>query len=61
MEIAPGVHSIPVATSGFMGVYAPNVYLVVGGEAALIDSGHYDREAISSIEAGIYSGHSPSP
>ena len=48
MEIAPGVHSIPVATSGFMGVYAPNVYLVVGGEAALIDSGHYDREAIKT-------------
>ena len=29
-----------------MGVYAPNVYLVVGKEAALIDSGYKDRETI---------------
>ena len=48
MEIAPGIHSIPVATSKFMGMYAPNVFLVVGAEAALIDSGHYDREAIKT-------------
>jgi len=49
MEIAAGVHSIPVAASKFMGIYAPNVYLVVGGEAALIDSGHYDREASKAM------------
>ena len=48
MEITPGIHSIPVATSKFMGMYAPNVFLVVGAEAALIDSGHYDREAIKT-------------
>ena len=46
MEIAPGVHSIPVSTWTFMGVYAPNVYLVAGEEAALIDSGFSDRDTI---------------
>jgi len=45
MEIAPGVHSIPMPTWTFMGVYVPNVYLVVGKEAALIDSGFRDRDA----------------
>jgi glyoxylase-like metal-dependent hydrolase (beta-lactamase superfamily II) len=45
MEITPGVHSIPVPTWTFMGVYAPNVYLVAGKQAALIDSGFEDREA----------------
>ena len=48
MEIAPGVHSIPMSTWTFMGVYVPNVYLVVGKEAALIDSGFEDREAARS-------------
>ncbi len=48
MEIAPGVHSIPMSTWTFMGVYVPNVYLVVGKEAALIDSGFEDREAAKS-------------
>lgn len=46
MEIAPGVHSIPVSTWTFMGVYAPNVYLVEGEVAALIDSGFSDRDTI---------------
>ena len=44
MEIAPGVHSIPISTWTFMGVYVPDVYLVVGKEAALIDSGFEDRD-----------------
>ncbi len=48
MEIAPGVHSIPMPTWTFMGVYVPNVYLVAGEEAALIDSGFEDREAARS-------------
>lgn len=48
MEIAPCVHSIPMSTWTFMGVYAPNVYLVAGKEAALIDSGFEDREAARS-------------
>ncbi len=45
MEIEPGVHSIQVPTWTFMGVYVPNVYLVAGKEAALIDTGFEDREA----------------
>jgi len=40
MEVAPGIHSIPVDTLTFMGLYAPNVYLVLGKKAALIDSGY---------------------
>ena len=46
MEIAPGVHSIPIDSWTFMGMYAPNVYLVAGKEAALIDSGFRDRDTI---------------
>jgi len=49
MEIAPGVHSLPVVTHTFMGMYAPNVYLVVGGEAAaLIDSGYGRKKAVEA-------------
>ncbi len=46
MEVDPGIHSIPVDTWTFMGVYAPNIYLVVGKKAALIDSGYKDSETI---------------
>ena len=46
MEIAPGIHSIPVGTWTFMGLYAPNVYLVLGEKAALIDSGYDDSETV---------------
>jgi ribonuclease/clavin/mitogillin len=46
MEIARGVFSIPIATWTFMGVYAPNVYLLSGKKAALIDSGYRDSETI---------------
>jgi len=53
MEIAPGVHSIPMPTWTFMGIYGPNVYLVVGKEAALIDSGFESREAARSREEYI--------
>ncbi len=45
MEIEPGIHSIQVPTWTFMGVYVPNVYLMAGKEAALIDTGFEDREA----------------
>ena len=45
MEIAPGVHSIPIPAWTFMGIYAPNVYLVAGKEATLIDSGFTNRDA----------------
>lgn len=40
MEIVPGIHIIPVSTGAFMGTYPPNVYLVVGEVAALIDTGY---------------------
>jgi len=46
MEIAPAIHSIPVDTWTFMGLYAPNVYLVLGERAALIDSGYDDIETV---------------
>ncbi|UCC60120.1 MAG: MBL fold metallo-hydrolase [Dehalococcoidia bacterium] len=44
MEVAPGVHSIPAGSSKFMGMYAPNVFLVIGDRAALIDSGYFDAQ-----------------
>jgi len=47
MEIVPGVHSIPAGIDPFMGFYAPNVYLVVGREGALIDSGYGDEGSVS--------------
>jgi len=45
MEIANGIHSIPAGPNKFMGMYAPNVYLVAGRKGALIDSGYFDGEA----------------
>ncbi|MDP2719448.1 MAG: MBL fold metallo-hydrolase [Dehalococcoidia bacterium] len=39
MEIIEGVHSLPAGAGAFMGMYAPNVYLVNGRESALIDTG----------------------
>jgi glyoxylase-like metal-dependent hydrolase (beta-lactamase superfamily II) len=44
MEVAPGVHSIPLGASRFMGMYAPNIFVVTGERAALIDSGYFDAE-----------------
>ncbi len=48
MEIAPGVHTVPPDIGGFMGFFAPNVYLVLGEEAALIDSGYDDDQSVKS-------------
>ena len=48
LEIVPGVHSIPVGIGSFMGFFAPNVYLVVDGEGALIDAGYGDEGSVSS-------------
>ena len=48
MEIVPGVHSIPAGIDPFMGFFAPNVYLVVGREGVLVDSGYGDEGSISS-------------
>ncbi|MEE8470731.1 MAG: MBL fold metallo-hydrolase [Dehalococcoidia bacterium] len=49
MEIAPKVHSISIAAHTFMGIYAPNIYLVLGKEAVLVDSGYYDEELTRTI------------
>lgn len=48
MEIVPGVYSVPVATPTFMGVYDPNVYLVKGERAVLVDSGYGDSAAVGA-------------
>ena len=48
MEIAPRVHSIPAGVDPFMGFFAPNVYLVVGGKGTLIDAGYGDKDSVSS-------------
>lgn len=49
MEIAPGIHSMPVEKGSFMGFFAPNVYLVVGGTGgALIDAGYGDEESVGA-------------
>jgi glyoxylase-like metal-dependent hydrolase (beta-lactamase superfamily II) len=48
MEITPGVHSIRAGTDPFMGFFAPNVYLVIGREGALIDSGYGDEGSVGS-------------
>ncbi len=54
MEIAQGVHAIRSPEYTCMGLFAPNVYLVSGEEAALIDSGYADgglaRTSIEYIE-----------
>ena len=49
MEILPGIHSIPVGASAFMGVSPPNVYLALGGDgAAFIDSGYSRPEDVKA-------------
>lgn len=45
MEIAPGIHTIPSVEKREPGLFPPNVYLLLGGEAILIDSGE-DKEAV---------------
>ena len=42
MEVAPGVHAITAPAYTFLGLFAPNVYLVAGEAGALIDSGYSD-------------------
>lgn len=47
MEVLPGVHSLPAPSRrSFPGFPAPNVYLVQGRRAALIDAGYGDRKAV---------------
>ena len=46
MLIPPSVYCLPVGRGAFMGSYSPNVYLVVGDEAALIDSGYGNKVSV---------------
>ena len=48
-EIAGGVHQMVVGEGAHKGVYAPNVYLVVGGErAAIIDTAYGKDEEVEA-------------
>jgi len=49
MEISQGIHAIPTGIDHLVGPFAPQVYLVVGGEGALIDSGYGDELTVSSL------------
>jgi glyoxylase-like metal-dependent hydrolase (beta-lactamase superfamily II) len=49
LEVVPGVHSIPGGRGPFVGFFAPNVYLVVGKEGALIDAGCGDEALMGSM------------
>ncbi len=52
-EIAPAIHQMVVGEGAHQGVYAPNVYLVVGSErAAIIDTAYGKDEEIEA-----YLGH----
>ena len=48
-EIAPGVHQMVVGEGAHEGVYAPNVYLVVGSaRAAIVDTAYGKDEEVST-------------
>jgi glyoxylase-like metal-dependent hydrolase (beta-lactamase superfamily II) len=49
MEIAHGIHAIPADTGPLLSPFVPQVYLAVGGEGALIDSGYGDKQSASAI------------
>lgn len=48
MEIARGIFSLTCGRGEFMGLFPPNVYLIVGEKTALIDSGINDPETINA-------------
>lgn len=52
MEVAPNVHKVTVGQGAFAGVYAPNVFLVIGGgKAAFIDTAYgKDEEVKAQVE-----------
>jgi len=49
MEIAHGIHAIPANTGPLLSPFVPQVYLAVGGEGVLIDSGYGDEQSVSAI------------
>lgn len=50
MEIAPGVHHVPVTVPGFQGApFSPNVFFIVDdGEVAMIDAGFPDDVSVTA-------------
>ena len=48
MEIVAGIHLASGMSSTFMGLYPPNIYLVVGKKAAFLDTGYGDEPAIEA-------------
>ena len=49
MEIAHGIHAIPAHTGPLSSPFVPQIYLAVGGEGVLIDSGYGDEQSASAI------------
>jgi len=49
MEIAPGIHDVPIGLESAMGFLAPKVYLVAGSEAAVIDSAYGDNKCTARL------------
>ena len=49
MEVAPGIHDVPLGLKEKIGSFAPKIYLVAGGRGALIDSAYGDEEAASRL------------
>lgn len=49
MEIAPGIHDIPIGLDAKLGPLAPKVYLVTGREGAVIDAGYGDNECMDNL------------
>lgn len=48
MEIAANIHSLPGGRGDILGLRHANVYVVVDGEAALIDAGYEDDHEVES-------------
>ena len=49
VEISPNVHRVTVGQGAFVGVYAPNVYLVIGNSgAAFIDTAYGSDEEVKA-------------
>ena len=49
MQITSGIHDIPTALDKKLGTFAPKIYLLVGQEAAFIDSAYGDEEAMNDV------------
>ena len=49
MEIAPGIHDVPIGLDSKLGPLAPKVYLVASREGAIIDSAYGDDVVTSNL------------